>query len=132
MHNTVWCIWSSDLLLESVLRNMVLSSSRKFQTTITHTNSRPTLFTPLLMLFASFWDSFLAEASVLQRCQYTTTFSSIWDSFLAQASVLLLCQYTATLSRGRGLIYFYIVDYSRISRNFSRNWLGLNNLCEIL
>ena len=29
-------------------------------------------------------------------------FASIWDSFLAQASVLLLCHYTVTLSRGEG------------------------------
>ena len=29
-------------------------------------------------------------------------FASIWDSFLAQASVLLLCQYTTTLSREQG------------------------------
>ena len=62
---------------------------------------------------------------------------SIWDSFLAQASVFLLCQYTATLSRekGRGtkgLIYFCKVNHSRIYRNFSRNWVGLNNLHEIL
>ena len=31
----------------------------------------------------------------------------------------------------RGLIYFYKMDHSRISKDFSRNWLGLNNLCEI-
>ena len=29
-------------------------------------------------------------------------FASIWDSFLAQASELLLFQYAATLSRGEG------------------------------
>ena len=33
---------------------------------------------------------------------------------------------------GWWLIYFCKVDHSRISRNFSRNWVGLNNLCEIL
>ena len=33
---------------------------------------------------------------------------------------------------GRGLIYFCKVDHSRISRNFSRNWVGLNNVCEML
>ena len=33
---------------------------------------------------------------------------------------------------GRGLIYFCKVDHSRIFINFSRNWLGLNDLCEIL
>ena len=37
-------------------------------------------------------------------------FASIWDNFLAQASMLLLFQYAATLSRGRGLK----VDYSEI------------------
>ena len=34
--------------------------------------------------------------------------------------------------RERGLIYFCKVDHSRIFTNFSRNWLGLNNLSEIL
>ena len=58
--------------------------------------------------------------------------ASIWKSSLAQASMLLLCQYAATSRRGRALIYFCKVDHSRISINFSRNWLGLNNLCEIL
>ena len=33
---------------------------------------------------------------------------------------------------GRGLIYLCKVDHSRIFIHFSRNWLGLNNLCEIL
>ena len=33
---------------------------------------------------------------------------------------------------GRDLIYFCKGDHSRIFMNFSRNWLGLNNLCEIL
>ena len=33
---------------------------------------------------------------------------------------------------GSGLIYFWKVDHSRVSRDFSRNWLGLNNLCETL
>ena len=32
----------------------------------------------------------------------------------------------------RGLVYFCKVDHSRISIIFFRNWLGLNNLCEIL
>ena len=32
----------------------------------------------------------------------------------------------------RGLIYFCRIDHSRISINFSRNWLRLNNLCKIL
>ena len=33
---------------------------------------------------------------------------------------------------GRGLIYFYKVENSRIFINFSRNFLGLNNVCEKL
>ena len=48
----------------------------------------------------------------------------------------LRCCYSAnTLQHGvegKGLIYFCKVGHSRISRKFSRNWLGLNNLCEIL
>ena len=46
------------------------------------------------------------------------------------------CRYSASILQhwvgGRGLIYFCKVDHSRIFINFSRNWLGLNNLCEIL
>ena len=60
-------------------------------------------------------------------------FSSIWDSFLSQASLLLLFQYVATLSRGKGHDLFLQSEfpYSRISLSFSRNWLGLDNFCEI-
>ena len=43
----------------------------------------------------------------------------------------LLFQYGVTLSRGWGLIYICKVDHSKISRNFSRNWLGFNSLREI-
>ena len=32
----------------------------------------------------------------------------------------------------RGQIYFCKVNHSKIFRNFSRNWVGLNNLCDIL
>ena len=33
-------------------------------------------------------------------------FASIWDSFLVEASVLVLCQYAATLTRGEGADLF--------------------------
>ena len=77
--------------------------------TIPHINSKTNLSHPLSMFAAS-----------------------IWDSWLAQASVLLLFQYAAALSNGGGLIFFCKNDHSRISRFFSGNWFGLNNLCEIL
>ena len=64
---------------------------------------------------------------LLIRC-----FARIWDSFLAQALAFPLWQYATTLIRGRGLIFLCKVDHSKISRNFFRNWIGLNNLCEIL
>ena len=48
----------------------------------------------------------------------------------------LRCRYSANILQhwvgGRGLIYFCKVGHSRIFINFSRNWLGLNSLCEIL
>ena len=48
----------------------------------------------------------------------------------------LRCCYSSNILHhwkgGRGLIYFCKVDHSRISRKYSRNWVGLNNLCEIL
>ena len=47
----------------------------------------------------------------------------------------LQCCYSSNILQhwvwGRALIYFCNVDYSRISIYSSRNWLGLNNLCEI-
>ena len=45
------------------------------------------------------------------------------------------CYFSSMLQHWAGerdLIYFWKVDHSRIFLNFSRNWLGLNNLCEIL
>ena len=46
----------------------------------------------------------------------------------------LLCCCTSNMLQhwawGRGLICFCKVGHSRISINFSRDWLGLNNLCE--
>ena len=48
----------------------------------------------------------------------------------------LRCCYSANILQywveGKGLIYFCKVDHSRISKYFSRNWVGLNNLYEIL
>ena len=48
----------------------------------------------------------------------------------------LRCCYSANILQhwvgGRGLIYFCKVDHSRISINFSKNWVDRNNLCEIL
>ena len=51
-------------------------------------------------------------------------FASIWDSYSAN-----ILQHWVGAS---GQIYFCKVDHSNIFINFSRNWLGLNNLCEIL
>ena len=48
----------------------------------------------------------------------------------------LCCCYSFNMLKhgvgGRGLIYFCKVEHSRFSINFSRNWLGLSSLCEIL
>ena len=74
-----------------------------------------------------FWSVFSLNAG-----KYGPAITPYLDTFhVVQASVSLLCQYAATLSMGRGLIYFCKVDHSRIFIIFSRNWLGLNNLCEI-
>ena len=51
-----------------------------------------------------------------------------WDKLWYSYSANILQHWVG----GRGLIYFCKVDHSRISRNFSRTWVGLNNLCEIL
>ena len=98
------------------------------------------------MLFASIWNSFLAQQCVksvqirsyfwsvfsLNAGKYGPAITPYLDTFhVVQASVSLICQYAATLSMKRGLIYFCKAGYSRIFINFSRNWLGLNNLCEI-
>ena len=48
----------------------------------------------------------------------------------------LWCCYSANILQhwvgGRDLIYFCKVGHFRISRIFSRKWVGLNDLCEIL
>ena len=63
--------------------------------TIPHTNSKTNL--PLSMLFAS-----------------------IWDRFLAQASVLLLCQYAAIFGRGEGADIFLQSGQFQNSQKFFR------------
>ena len=81
-----------------------------------------------------FWNQ--SPSPYYQYCLYVLLFfmflSSICDSFLAQASVSLLCQHPPPLSRRDGLIYFCKVDHSRISGNFFRNWLVLNDLWDIV
>ena len=72
------------------------------------------------------------------------TSHKFWDQF-PSPNINVVCRYLRQKLRccyssnilqnwvgGRGMIYFCKVEHSRISRNFSRNWLGLNNLCEIL
>ena len=48
----------------------------------------------------------------------------------------LSCCYSSNIPQywvgWRDLIYFFNVDHFKVSINFSRNWLGLNSLCEIL
>ena len=48
----------------------------------------------------------------------------------------LQCCYSANILQhwigGRGLIYFCKVGHSRTFTKFARNWLYLNNLCDIL
>ena len=41
-------------------------------------------------------------------------FASIWDSFLVETSVLLLCQYTATLNRGWVADLWTILEFLEI------------------
>ena len=83
-------------------------------------------FSPLIIWKTShkFWEQ---SSSLIINivCQY-------WDSFLAQALVLLLIQYTATWSRGEGPELFLQSEPFQNFQNFSRNWIGLNNLYEIL
>ena len=70
--------WSGNLG-KKALTNITIHLARDNLPAIPHINSDINPPPPLSMLFAS-----------------------IWDSFLAQASVLLLFQYAATLSRGEG------------------------------
>ena len=77
--------------------------------TISHISSETNPPPPLLMLFAI---SGTVSWHKLRSC-YSSNMLQHWVG-------------------GKDLIYFYKVDHSRISINFSWNWLGLNNLCEIL
>ena len=58
--------------------------------------------------------------------QVSETFS--WHKLRCCCSANILQHWVG----GRGLIYFCKVDQSKIPRNFSRNLVSLNNLCEIL
>ena len=82
-HKTIWHmlnIKNSEFKLKKMLGfSKPLFFFHSFFWTIPHINSETNPPTPISMLFAS-----------------------IWDSFFAQASVLLLFQYCATLSRGEG------------------------------
>ena len=72
-----------------------------------------------------FWDQ---SPSTHYQCCLQVSETGSWHK--------LRCFYSSNMLqhwiRGRDLICFCKVDHSRISINFSRNWLGLNNLCEIL
>ena len=71
-----------------------------------------------------FWDQ-----SPCHHYQYCLQVSvAVWWHKFRCCYFSLMLQYWVW---GRCLIFFYKVDNSRISINFSKNWLGLNNLCEI-
>ena len=87
---------------------------------------------PLLFFFYfidntshKFWDQ---SPSPHYQCCLQVSETVSWHKFRCRYSANILQHWVG----GRGLIYFCKVDHSRIFLNFSRNWLGLNNLCEIL
>ena len=55
-----------------------------------------------------------------------------WGSFLAKLRRCYSSNILQHWVRVSGLIYFCKMVHSRISRYFFRNWVNLNNLCEIL
>ena len=72
-----------------------------------------------------FWDQ---SPSPHYQCCLQVSETVSWHKFRCRYSANILQHWVG----GRGLIYFCKVDNSRIFINFSRNWLGLNNLREIL
>ena len=72
-----------------------------------------------------FWDQ--SPSPHYQRCLQVSE-TVCWHKLRCCYSTNMLQHWAG----GRDLIYFCEVDHSRISINVSRNWLGLNNLCEIL
>ena len=84
----------------------------------------------------------LAMALELQVCRYIIS-HKFWDQSpfpyyqcCLQVSETVsrhkLCQYAAILSRGKGPDLFLQSGPFQNFHKFSRNWLGLNNLCKIL
>ena len=73
-------------------------------------------------------DKFAKSPSPHYQC-----FSQVSETVCRQN---LRCFYSVNMLQhwvgGRGLICFCKVDHCRISGKLSRNWLGLNNLCEVL
>ena len=78
---------------------------------------------PLLNV-AAYWQSTNTEACTKKLSQILAN-NVVWK----QSCSFAVLQHW--LGR-RELIYFWKVDHSRISRNFSRKRLGLNDLCELL
>ena len=70
-----------------------------------------------------FWDQ---PSSTHYQCSLQASVTVFWWKFLWYYSFNILQQQAV----GRGLISFCKVGHSRISINFFRNRLGLNNLCE--
>ena len=72
-----------------------------------------------------FWDQ---SPSPHYQCCLQVSETVSWHKLRCRYSAIILQHWVG----GRGLIYFCKEDHSRISINFSRNWLVVNNLCEIL
>ena len=88
--------------------------------------------TPFYFSFVFLGNTSLKILRPIPLPPFSVLFASIWDSFLAQTSVLLLCQYAATLSRGKDSDVFLGSGPFQNFHKFFQELFGLNNLCEIL
>ena len=93
-------------------------------------------------------DNFFASLFITNLDQTLNTSHKFWDQSPSPHYQCCLevsetvfwhklpCYYSANNLKhwvgGRDLIYFCKMEHCRISRDFSRNWVGLNNLCEIV
>ena len=115
IHKTIWHI---SIIKNSNLKLKKMPGFSKpsfifhsFFSTIPHINSESSAPPPVSVLFAS-------------KVSETVSWQKLWCCYCS--NILQHCVWRTDL------ICFWKVDHSRISINFSRNLLGLNNLCEVL
>ena len=103
-------------------------------TTIPHINSETNPPSPIINVVCKYLRQFLATSSGVGALliYYNNVVCKYLRQFLGTSFGVATLPINCNNELGESLIHFCKVENSRIFRNFSRNWVGLNNLCGIL